>query len=219
MIQVNTLITTNRYLLEDMRTCRVTTEQKVAEFEGRAVKQIDADKKAINSQIFNARLINKKISDNTASICSLLSITSPDEEYFASTSNTFLRSASMSDTAQPAQAVSGATIAFDVYIINRGMYYSWIADKAVTLTLDLYAGTGDLIQSYTYELNTIINVPGEETSNGDYGAEKIWSITGLVLPVLTDPDMIFRYSLSDTFGGITNNYNFSFSAPIELLAS
>lgn len=218
MIQVNTLLTNSRNIINDVRESRIGLEEKLSDFENRLVKSIPADTKGINIHLYQMKVSDRKVKDNTAYVGHLLSKITLTEEYFQSANNTFLRSASISDSSQPGQANVGATIAFDVYIVNRGMYYSWTSDKAVTLKIQLYSSASVLIQTYEYELNTTTNVPGEEISNGDYGLIKLWAITGMTLPGTPDNGMTMVYSLYDTNGGTTNDYSFNYSATVDLLS-
>lgn len=219
MNQVNTLLVTNKYLLADIRSQRLNLEALTQSFVDRQIKSIPANTRGINAALLEIDLINKKIQDNHSSASNILSQVRLDDEYFKLTSNSFLRSATVSDSAQPAEAIVGATLAFDIYIVNKGMYYSWSEDKAVTLTLSLYSSAGDLVQIYDYQLDTTLNPPGGEKTNGDYGAIKNWQITGLVMPMMPDTGMSIHYSLSDTYGGVTNTYNFNYSATIDLFAA
>lgn len=217
MIQVNTLLTNSRNIINDVRESRIGLEEKLSDFENRLVKSIPADTKGINIHLYQMKVSDRKVKDNTAYVGHLLSKITLTDEYFQSANNTFLRSASISDSSQPGQANAGATIAFDVYIVNRGMYYSWTSDKTVTLKIQLYSSASVLVQTYEYELNTTTNVPGEEISNGDYGLIKLWVITGMVLPGTPDNGMTMIYSLYDTHGGTMNDYSFNYSATIDLL--
>ena len=215
--QTNTLMTTNKYLLENIRSKRLDLETATQSFIDRQVKSIPADSKSINAALFDISSIDKKIQDNHASINSLLSQVQMDAEYFSQTSNAFLRSAVLSDTSQPAQAIVGTSLSFDVYIINKGSYYSWTNDKGIVLGLSLHSSFGELVQFYSFPLDTVLNPPGEETTNGDYGLIKHWQISGMVMPMTPDLGMDIKYTLFDTFGGPANDYSFSYSAKIDLI--
>lgn len=194
MGKINYLISSNESIIEEMKSINRDVDSVIAENTNPSLY----DTRELKRKADRVKVLQKKVSENSANIDSIASRLSFDEEYLENLVSEFKKKTVHVSNDIPETLSSNELINAIVVFRNMGMFYSWDLSKNISLNIVVSDNDNNIIDDFTFSFDPsyLGNEPGDELLNEDFEKLKTFDIS-FNFPITGPGDYIMLLRIYD----------------------
>lgn len=204
MSKINYLISSNESIIAEMKEINRNIDLQIS---SNSSNPSLYDTRNMIRKRDRVKILQRKVSENSANINSIASRLSFDEEYLSGVVSDFKKKVTHVSNTIPDTLSSSEEVVADVVFRNIGMFYAWTLDKGILLNMVISDNDNNIVatNSFAFDPSLEGNEPGEELTNGDFEQFKKFEIT-FNFPITGPGDYIVLLRIHDGYDYFKTSY-------------